>query len=61
MRLTNIKDEEIMEMRTILRARFPLGNETSQCHLGICTIRECMRCQDAARIWYLVNNIIPEL
>lgn len=48
---------QIQEMQRIIEKYIPLGNENSLCHVGICSIKRCARCQDAQ----LIRELFDEL
>lgn len=50
-------NEKINEIKRIIEKFIPLGNDKSLCHVGICSIKRCERCQDAIKIRELVNQI----
>lgn len=52
-----MKQEDIDEMRRIVEKYIPLGNIASRCHSFICPIEKCSRCQDAATIRRLLNEL----
>ena len=53
-----MKLENIQEMMRIVEKYIPLGSDTSLCHVGICSIRRCDRCQAAIKIRNLIGDII---
>lgn len=52
-----LSTEEFNELKRIIRLYIPLGYEYSQCHVGICSLEECVRCQDAIRIRELMMKL----
>lgn len=53
-----MKLEDIQEMMRIVEKYIPLGSDTSLCHVGICSIRRCDRCQSAIKIRELIGDIV---
>jgi hypothetical protein len=48
---------ELNEMKRIVEKLIPLGNDLSLCHVGICSIKRCNRCQDAIKIRELISKL----
>lgn len=52
-----LSTEETNEMKRIVEKFIPLGSDTSLCHVGICSIKRCGRCQDAIKIRELIRKL----
>lgn len=49
--------EESNEIKRIIEKYIPLGDEGFICHVGICSMKRCVRCQDAIKIRDLILTI----
>lgn len=50
-------NEQMYEMTRIIEKYIPLGNDTSLCHVGICSIKRCSRCMDA----YVIRDLLIQI
>lgn len=53
-----MKLEDIQEMMRIVEHYIPLGDEKALCHVGICSMKRCARCQSAIKIRELIGEIV---
>lgn len=49
-RTLQITEDYLNEFQRIIERYIPLGNEQALCHVGICSMKRCQRCQDAVKI-----------
>ncbi len=49
--------KQLYELKRIVEKLIPIGNDDSLCHVGICSINRCARCQDA----FMIRKLIDEL
>lgn len=52
--------QQIKEMEDIVAIRIPLGKVNSKCHVGICSVQQCQRCQDAVKIHAFFDKLMIE-
>jgi hypothetical protein len=56
-RKLEVKQQDMQELQRIIERYIPLGNAQALCHVGICSINRCSRCQDALLIRQIIRRL----